>query len=35
MLHDELEEWDGGGGDEAQEGEDICIHKADSLSCTT
>ena len=30
-----LEEWDGdGGGKEAQEGGDMCIHTADSHSCT-
>ena len=33
MLCDALEEWDGGGGTEFQEGEDICIHMADSHCC--
>ena len=26
VLRDDLEGWDGGGGREAQEGGDICIH---------
>ena len=33
VLCDDLEGWDGGGR-EAQEGGDICIHIADSLCCT-
>ena len=34
MLCGDLGGWDGagGGGREVQEGEDICIHRADSLS---
>ena len=32
MLCDDLDGWDGGGR-EAQEGGDICIHIADSLHC--
>ena len=34
MLCDDLEEWDGGSGREAQEGRDVCVHMANSLSCT-
>lgn len=34
MLCDDLDGWDGEG-KEVQEGEDICIHKADLLHCTT
>ena len=34
MLCDDLDGWDGGGGREVQEGEDIGIHIADSLHCT-
>ena len=34
MLCDDLEGWDAGGGRAAQEGRDICIHRADSLHCT-
>ena len=33
MLCDDLKEWDGVGGREAQERRDICIHIVDSL-CT-
>ena len=33
MLCDDLDQWDGGAR-EVQEGEDICIHIADSLHCT-
>ena len=36
MLCDDLEGCDGwGGGREAQEGGDICVHMVDSLSCET
>ena len=32
MLCDDLEEWGGGGGGrEAQEGDDVCVHMAGSL----
>ena len=34
VLCDDLDGWDGGGRREVQEGEDICIHIADSLRCT-
>ena len=35
MLCDDLDGWDGVGDErEVQEGEDICIHIADSLHCT-
>ena len=34
MPCDALEEWDGGGGREFQEGGDMCIHMADSHCCT-
>ena len=40
MLSYDPERWDGGrvgwrsGGREAQQGEDICMHIADSLCCT-
>ena len=34
MLCDDIDEWDGGGGREVQEGGDIDIHIADSLHCT-
>ena len=39
MLCDHLEGWDGdgvgwGAGREAQQREDICIHRAESLDCT-
>ena len=35
MLCGDLEGWDGGGGGrEAQEGGDICIHIVDSCCCT-
>ena len=34
VLFDDLERWGVGGGVEVQEGEDICIHIADSLHCT-
>ena len=36
MLCDDLEKWGGreNGGREALEGGAICIHEADSLSCT-
>ena len=33
VLCDDLEGWDGGGRD-AEEGGDICIHIADALCCT-
>ena len=33
MLYDDLDKRDGGRG-EVQEGEDTCIHTADSLRCT-
>ena len=35
MLCGDLEGWDGGAGREAQEGQDIRIHIADSPCCTT
>ena len=35
MLSDDLEGGLGWGGRAAQEGGDICIHKADSFCCTT
>ena len=35
MLCNDLEGWDREDGREAQEGVDICMHMADSLSCTT
>ena len=32
---DDLEKWDGQvGGREAQEGGDVCMHRADTLGCT-
>ena len=34
MLGDDLEGWDGGGGREALEGGDICIHVAEPHCCT-
>ena len=34
MLWVDKEGWDGGGGGQLLEGEDICIHVADSLHCT-
>ena len=34
MLYDDLEWMGAGGGRQAQEGRDICIHIADSFHCT-
>ena len=34
LHYEDLQGWDGGGGREAHERGDICIHTADSLHCT-